>query len=263
MIYTIKEHGDPLEKTALVFIQEKIPYYEDVWRIFIGNKGNSTIANIPNYPYQDNRINFTENSYTALESSFILHQLIKSGIFSKKLETFNEYMEFNKSLLSFFANLGRMRDTLLKAAEAIGCKNENFRNSIQEFYNARSIVLHGKKIPLHFDELGLIKIPIIGTWKDTQSNWEESKQMDSKHVEDMLTDFFNEIMKLVNNIYAEFKNIICKILKKTDAKIIFEYNENNCTSQNGFIVQPSGTTMHISSCFNVNEANFFLKKDLK
>ena len=128
MIYNLKEHGDPLEKAAIVFIQEKIPCYEDVWQIFVGNKGNSIIANIPNFPYTEDRINFAENSYTALESSFILHQLIKSGIFSKKLETFDEYLEFNKSLITFFANLGRLRDTLLKAAEAIGCKNENFKN---------------------------------------------------------------------------------------------------------------------------------------
>jgi hypothetical protein len=112
MKYNIKENGDALEKEAFEFIQNRFPNYELVWQIYLGNKGNATIAKLPNYPYNQKRENFAENSYTVLESSFIIDQLIKSEIFIKSISSFNDYLDFMKSFITFFACLGRLHDTV-------------------------------------------------------------------------------------------------------------------------------------------------------
>jgi hypothetical protein len=47
--YDVSRHGDSLEKFASNFIRNRFPNYELVWKSFIGNKGNQTMANIPKY----------------------------------------------------------------------------------------------------------------------------------------------------------------------------------------------------------------------
>ena len=44
--YNLKEHGDHLEQAYVDFILSHFRTYEAVWKIFIGNKGNDTKADI-------------------------------------------------------------------------------------------------------------------------------------------------------------------------------------------------------------------------
>lgn len=119
MTYSIKEHGDLLEKEATHFIREKFINYESVWQIYIGNTGNAIKAPLPNYPYEEKRTNFAEHSYTVLESSFIISKILESKIFEKSITSFKDYLDFNNSFISFFAHLGRMHDTIIKASNIL------------------------------------------------------------------------------------------------------------------------------------------------
>ena len=87
MKYTIREHGDLLEKEAASFIESQFPNYEKVWQIYVGHTGNGTKAELPNYPHEETRTKFAENSYTVLESSFSIYRILETKVFEKKLTT--------------------------------------------------------------------------------------------------------------------------------------------------------------------------------
>lgn len=230
MTYSVQSHGDIIEKAAAKLIAEKFPYYELVWQSFIGNKGNNTLADMPGYPNEQKRKNFAENSYTVLESIFLIDQIVKSKVFEKTLTNFDEYIEFNKSFITVFALLGRMHDTVIKASDILKYDNKAFIDSIHRFYEARNIVMHGKKIPLHFDELGLLKIPFLKTaviagtaWDDKHSLWNEAETMSTEYVVDSVTRFFDELLFLINSEYAVFYNIILEELKLLKCSLRFEF----------------------------------------
>ncbi len=231
MSYNIQEHGDFLEKQATTLIRNDFPHYESVWSVYIGNKGNDTIATLPKYRDETKRKHFAENSYTVLESFFLIHHILKSKIFEQSITKFDDYIEFNKAFITFFALLGRIRDTAIKASENLGYDNTVFKESIRKFYEARSIVVHGKKVPLMFDELGLLKIPFLKTniipgnaWDDKHSLWGDVMEMRIEYAADKLTSFFDQLIHLINNEYATFHNLILQELKAIPTSIKFEYN---------------------------------------
>jgi hypothetical protein len=254
MIYNVKEHGDILEQEATDLIRNRFPFYELVWQTYIGNKGNNSIADLPNYTDQDKRKNFAENSYTVLESVYITDRILKSKIFKQSLTNFDEYIEFNKAFITVFALLGRMHDTVLKASDALKYDNSNFKESIHKFYEARSIVMHGKKVPLIFDDIGFAKIPFLKTsivngiaWDDKRSLWSEVDRMDTEYVIDKLTDFFRDLLDLINKEYAVFLNYISYELKKIPTSLKFEFN----TSDRGIPTNVSGTTSFETQALDV------------
>lgn len=250
MIYTVKDHGDIVEKAAAQLIGEKFPNYELVWQTYVGNKGNNTIAELPNYPNEGKRKDFAEHSYTVLESAFIINQILSSKTFENNITNFDEYIEFNKAFISLFALLGRMHDTVIKASDILKYNNKNFIESIHKFYEARSIVIHGKKVPLIFDELGLLKIPVLKTdvidgiaWDDKRNLWDEANDMESGYVVDTLTKFFYELLSLINNEYAVFYHIIQNELKELKTKLLFKLISLEILATDSLYVPPaSGST---------------------
>lgn len=77
--YNLKHHGDHLERSYADFIGCYFKTYEAVWKIFIGNKGNDTKADIQGYSLDKDikRQNFSEHTYTILQSVILLHRLIE------------------------------------------------------------------------------------------------------------------------------------------------------------------------------------------
>lgn len=230
--YKIQEHGDGLEKEAFSFIEQKFQNYELVWKIFIGNDGNAKIASLPNYN-QKNRADFAENSYTVLESFFISYKILESNVFTNEIKTFDQYIDFCKSYITFFAYIGRIHDTVKKASTILKYDNAKFLHKIHKFYENRNVIIHGKKIPLIVDNLGSIKTPIIFTseskgvaWNDTGHNWDDIKHMKTDYISDNTKEIFNKLLEIVNCEYAVFKDLIHKDLKKLNTCLVFEYDEN-------------------------------------
>lgn len=231
MSYNLQIHGDFLEKEASTLVRNFFPYYEKVWCIYVGNRGNESIAVLPNYPNERKRKHFAENSYTVLESFFMIHHILESKIFEQGITTFDNYIEFNKAFITAFALLGRIHDTAIKASDALGYDNRNFKESIHKFYEARSIVIHGKKVPLLFDDLGLLRIPFLKTslingtaWEDKHSLWNDVENMSTEYAADKLTDFFFQLLHLINDEYATFYNLIQEELKAIPTSLTFEHN---------------------------------------
>jgi hypothetical protein len=237
MEYNVQDHGDILEHEAVDFIRTYIPYYEHVWKTYIGNKGNARKADIPNYAFDEKRQKFSEHTYTVLESSYFLHKISESKIFEKEIATFQSYFEFNNAFISFFTHLGRCNDNLLEASTALGMAQgevNKIRERLREIYVARNIIIHGKKIPFALDELGLIKIPMISTsdensagWNDKISKWGDAPEMKNEYVSDTCEDFLTHLLKVVNNTFALFYEQINEELKQAKSKIKFEYNKSH------------------------------------
>lgn len=230
MKYNINEHGDLLEKEATKLIRSHFQNYELVWSIYIGNKGNESIATLPNYPDDDKRKNFAENSYTVLESAYLIYHILESNILEEAITTFQKYIEFNKAFILIFTLLGRIHDTALKASYALNYDNTNFQESIHKFFEARSVVVHGKKVPLIPDNLGILQIPFLKTsfidgtaWDDKHSLWNDVGNMNTEYAVDKLTDFFYDLLALVNKEYIIFYHLIQQELNSLKTELTIEY----------------------------------------
>ncbi len=254
MTYTIREHGDLLEKEAASFIEAKFPHYEEIWKIFVGHKGNGTKAELPNDPYEEKRTKFAENSYTVLESSFFIYRMIETNVFMYGIDNFDAYMNFSNSFISFFAYLGRIHDTVIKASEAIEDDKEDhkkFKEAIHHFYEVRNVVLHGKKVPLILDSLQFPKMPIIYTslvngnsWHDNYSIWDDADQIKHSYVGENVSSLFDELMHLINNRYAALKGIIWKKLKAHDTQLTFSHDGPTFPDTSGQTFIVSGSSLN-------------------
>ena len=108
-----------MEQEFSKFIQTNFRTYEEVWKIYIGNKGNDTKAEIEGYPSEreTKRQKFSEHTYTILQSVILLQRLIEKEIFSKDfLNTTNDILDLQDYLLLFFTHLGRIRDNVQEAS---------------------------------------------------------------------------------------------------------------------------------------------------
>jgi hypothetical protein len=261
MEYSIKQHGDWLEREAEEFIQQWFPHYEAVWKCYIGNDGFERMGRIPNYPDENKRMNFAENSYTALESAFLIHDIIKSGIFLEPPSNFRQYLELNKAFITVFALLGRLHDTVIKVSECLNYDNSGFRQSLKKFYEARSIVIHGKKIPLQIDESGFLIIPYLQThviegkaWNDKTSHWNETEEMNSQFLEDKLSNFLYQIISIVNDEYAKFHHVILEELKSIPTGLIFEHTSKENIKDKSLVNYPSASGRIPANIYNLSNS---------
>ena len=230
--YNLNDHGDILEQTATEFIRTKLPFYESVWQIFIGNVGDASIAPMPNYPDERRRCSFSEHSYTALEASFMIQTVLDRHALDLPIITVEDYFEFSKNLIFFFTCFGRIHDNVIKAAEDISIVTTRIRSQLNEFYQARNIVIHGKRIPIEIDELGLIKIPTFENinllrrgWSDKSNNWSDLAAFTTAYAGDVCGKYFEDLMNEINSIYANFYNVIDRKLKSIPSSLTFIRNK--------------------------------------
>lgn len=230
MVYTLKEHGDLLEKESAEFVERYLINYENIWKTYIGNKGNNTKADIDNYAFDEKRQSFWESCYTILESSYLSYNIVKSGVFMNPITTFNDYENFNKNFIAFFAHFGGINDNIITANEIIGITIQ--KTDLSKFYNARHIVVHGKVIPMKFDELGLVEIPTLCIsgetgfgWTVKSKNWKESESLKHELVHDFCYNMLEQFLNVINSIFANIYELLTSYLKENNSNIIFTYNK--------------------------------------
>ena len=157
MKWTLKDHGDLLEKQSLVFIETSLPAYQEIWSIFIGHKGNGAMADMKYIPddIEKKRKEFAQHHYTILESLYFM-QLICDEELTKlsEIKDFEQYRKSINQIMAFVGYLGRVIDCMEKCFATISHKNS--RSGLMELYRKRNIVLHGKKFPIEFSD-GLLE----------------------------------------------------------------------------------------------------------
>jgi hypothetical protein len=236
--YTVADHGDLLEKKGATFIRDKFPNYELVWQTYIGNTGDATRALLPHYPDEKKRESFAEHSYTTFESCFMIQELLSSRIFTADIPCIQAYIQFNQSFILFFAYLGRIHDMVLKAARDLGHLDGSFEKAIKVFYEARNIVLHGKKVPIMLDNDGYLVMPILQTryakgnaWNDEGNSWPDSVKMATSFPVDTCEAYFNELMQTVNAGYGQFYGVIASELSEIQTQLVFDRSNEGLFSK--------------------------------
>jgi len=224
MKYSLRAHGDLLERNVADFVAQYFPYYESVWSMYIGHNGQGNMAAMLEYPDPEKRTKFAENSYTVLQSAAIIQDILDSEIFMAPHKDYKTVLEFHKSMVAFYALVGRIRDCTGKAALCLGLPD--IESELKTFYDERNIILHGRTIPLNLDEIGLAKMPDLRVWDDKASNWADVKAHKKQYVEDNIRETFLLLMILINGIYGRIFNELCQEFKSLDIKLevaVFEY----------------------------------------
>lgn len=233
--YSLKKHGDPLEKEFSKFIGQYFRTYESVWKIFIGNKGNNTKADIENYPSdrERKRHEFSEHTYTILQSLILLERLSKKEVFNKiDAKNVSEILDLQDSLLLFFAHLGRTRDNILSAAQCLlNIDLSGIETSLSEFYHKRNVIVHGQMLPIAFKANGEIIIPLLSKnssdtlrWHDTEHIWTNFPSLPTERLTVTISQLYWELLSKTNNIFGTFEKVIKTELKTTKSKIRVQYS---------------------------------------
>lgn len=269
-LYNVVDHGDLLEKEAATFIQTRFPNYEKVWQIYIGNTGRAERAALPHYPDEDKRRSFAEHSYTTLESCFMIRRILDSKVFESEINSFIEYIEFNKSFITFFAYLGRIHDTVIKASYDLKYDNSGFIQKVKEFYQARNIVIHGRKVPIVFDECGLVKMPLLQTesvkgraWNDKNNSWADIKVLPTEYVADNCERYFEDLLALINNEYGRFLDLIYQELKAIPTSLTFDRSWDGILFTNEDILPPSSGSTSITASSSSGVDIYKIKESFK
>jgi hypothetical protein len=254
--YTVAAHGDAIEQDGASFIEWQFPNYEKVWQTYIGNCGNATMAPLPGYPDDTKRTSFAEHSYSLYESCFMIQRLLKSQVFLQPFQTIDEYVHFVQSLYLFFFFIGRIRDMTIKASSDLGHDTSTLNAALKKFYEARSIIIHGKKIPVHVDDIGLLKMPMLQTidikghaWNDKAHLWADATDMQDGYVSDTCEAYFSELMGLVNNEYGKFYKTIKEELQSLSIQLKFDRSKE---VKDMDIPESSGTTRGMSGSSGVD-----------
>ena len=216
--YDISIHGDWLEKEASEFIRCNIPAYEDIWRDFIGHRGDGVLASMNNiFPYDEiNRKNFAQHHYTILESLYFMQCIVDDVSKNPVVNDFPTYRNLLSLIMAYQAYSGRMRDNMEKCF-TIMANAEEANKALQklgEFYHQRHVFVHGRKVPFSIDQDKLFKIAKIK--RDTASPsgfglempWESIDKDDMLYLEDALTSSINELKPIVNDLLSKLYNYV-------------------------------------------------------
>jgi hypothetical protein len=234
MEYNLQNHGDHLERSYADFIQTYFRTYEAVWKIFIGNKGNDIKADIEDYPLDKNikRQNFSEHTYTVLQSVILLHRLIEKGAFNNSISNTTEnILDLQDNLLLFFTHLGRIMNNIEDASSLLDLKEAETSDLLKEFYHKRHILVHGKMLPIIFKETGEILLPVLsknGTditgWYHKEHSWQDIVLLPTLEANQTATTLFWELLPKLEEVFGQFKKEIEIQLSGQNFKLKFEHN---------------------------------------
>ncbi len=222
--FNIAEQGDELEKRNTDFIFSNIPNYEKIWKVFIGNKGGERpeMALMKNMSGEDEvkRRNFSEWHYTCLESFVLMNKSIQNA-YNLEVNMYDDYLNLLNYFFVFQAHSGRIRDNIGNMCEKIFESNSVAKHHslrLEEFYQRRNEVLHGKKLPFNIVS-GLLYIPEIKGKEEESFKWNSHKQWDEINDEELkvaneyMDETIQEMTNIVNSILGAMYDEIMEAIK--------------------------------------------------
>lgn len=233
MEYSLQTHGDPLEQKYSEFVQKHFRTYELVWKLYIGNKGNDTRADIENYPKEreEKRQKFSEHTYTILQSLISLHRLIDREVFEKGfISSIEELLDLQDNLILFFSCLGRIRDNIQEASRCLLNIDENETTALlDEFYHKRHLVVHGKMIPIILNSNGEISLPILSKstvdvtgWYHKINSWQDVSQFSTETIGNTTQKLYWDLLPILEQIFGIFRKSIESEL--TEGNFVLKYD---------------------------------------
>lgn len=205
------EQGDRFEKENANWIREKLPNYENIWAAFVGHLGNGQPCEMPDLPENknENRKLFYQAHYSFAISAFQLGRISK--LIQKEISPIKSLEQFlyeYERLFLFMAYIGHVRDMFLQMDAAIAFGKGSLSGEFQGFYDQRSHVLHGTRMPAFFDDVSW-SIPIIAKRNEAIGEWHKKAtwdSIDSKKaitVPDFIAETYNDAFQLITLVHSK------------------------------------------------------------
>jgi len=221
------EKGDYLEFHNIDFIRQNLSWYEPIWGAYIGHDGKGSMIQVKGLSSADSskRVNFSEYLYTCLES-IICMNFISSKPLEVDLGKPEEYLEMLNQFMAFKAHAGRLHDNaekLLYLFLPLG-RTEALMTRLNDIYQTRNTILHGKKMPYRIEE-SLVLIPEIQGEQESNSSWNSKMTWSEIKSEDLvfLTDYVSktllEICKTFNDILGNLREPVEDEIRKYSISI--------------------------------------------
>lgn len=235
MNWTLRKHGESLEKAAASFVRKLIPHYQKIWASFVGHKGDGTMADaiIISEAHNLIRKKFGEHHYTVLESAFFMYRLTQDEVKMETIKKFEDYRRLNNSLIAFYAYAGRMVDNLTSCFHIMGLPPEDKNkciDSIIALYNARNNYLHGKKIPFVLNKMGGFSMSDI-SYKGKRYNqklWEKHQKGKQTPIPLSMKEALEKSLPLVDDLLEELYVLVSTF--RREHKINLDSPENQYKS---------------------------------
>ncbi len=194
--------GDRFETENIEWISQNLPFYETVWKDFIGHDG---LGNpVPPENLEQDKMNnwkrFCQAHYSFAISTFLLDKI--------QLEDSKDFLSEVNLIMTFMMYVGHIRDMFAKMD---GCLKGNGEIStpFQEFYDKRSHIIHGPRIPVKYDDIGFTMVPLIAgrnegiyEWHSNQT-WDVAKNGEHEYLVDTLKQTKVELFKLINQVHPK------------------------------------------------------------
>jgi len=214
------EHGDHFEQAIAGWLRENLPTYETVWQEFIGHDGNGRPRSLGlSQEKEDARIIFYQAHYSFALSAYRLDCITKNENENvTPICNVEDFWPHQERFFLFMVYLGHIRDMFEKMDGALSAKGE-LCSAFQEFYDQRSHVIHGPRLPIEFDDTSW-KIPVIATRNPEQGEWTDAVpwgSVDSNktvYVADFLFETRNHVFKLINSKHQALYSVAKKYFGK-------------------------------------------------
>lgn len=244
----ISKHGDWVEQKYASFIKGQLDAYEKIWQIYIGNDGNAHMCGMENISEEDNkrRQKFAEHHYTCLENLLCMQQ-ISDKLQDWRVQNVEDLLEIATQFIAFEAHCGRVRDSMKDMCYLLLRKGRDCDKQVallDNYYEQRHTVLHGKKLPFGVLE-GVVRMPEPGGKVPTKSDWYSGKSWDDVQESDLnsLPDYCSRTLiglaKNVNQILYNLYGTIVKKAKVNDWTLILPVSDQKY-KYNTFSPQTSG-----------------------
>lgn len=210
------EQGDAFEQNSIGWLRQELPHYEPLWSAFIGNNGRSHPLPMPGLSQDKERARKTlyQAHYSAAFGCFEMAEAVKQLSDGLGLvKDFNAFARECRQLHAFMSWVGHVRDMYHQMDGALGLRG-TVVSSLQEFYDLRSHVMHGPRMPMKIED-GLIKIPrvakrnkVFSEWDD-KSFWDDFKDVELVYMVDFCTEAQRDFFVLVRECHGKIYSAAC------------------------------------------------------
>ncbi len=177
-----------------------------------------------------------------------------------------EYLDVLNDFISFHANGGRIRDSIINIYLQFGlaektkldenvyrieCSDEHVKK-LKGIFEARNIILDGCKIPIAFKK-GFTKVATPRKGEDRHGYgknepWENLKDDDFQLMKDYLTETFTEVLNGLISCLQDIKDRVYKLCDDLDINVaVMMSKKERVTFFEGRVLEPSFLDIDASS----------------
>lgn len=212
MSQDISVHGDRLERRYAPFILARLPFYPILWSSFVGSDGEGGLAQRNDLPASLNadRSLLSQFSYNAVLSAILAMRdlSILENLCRRSLESgviLDIHLEILTRVLSFYTQLGRVREMIQRLGKAIG--DGALATNLREVWTKRCNVLHGVSPLFHYGEDRVEIVCPEGVTPDplawsSEKTWSESATYRYEEVAPLLQSAFDEMVAALNHAFG-------------------------------------------------------------